>query len=366
MEPNEKETILIVDDETGPRESLRMVLKPFYTVYIADSGLRAIEMIREKGEIGLVTLDLKMPGLQGTELLKEIRSLRKDIEVIIITGYGSLRSAVDGIRYRVRDYLIKPFNITEIVGAVQRAMEKKRSVDQFKSGLSDLYQRLSEETEHSHGVDASRVRDLLEKLGDGHLFQGSQEPRSAPGTENLQFLIVLVEALEEQTPLTMGHSRRISGYVSLLAEEMHLSEEDQHALQLAAFLHDLGLLGNASTDERIEGKFHPKISAELCGLLGVPEPIAQAVRYHHSPYGQEGPDGLLGKKLPLFSRMIALAEFFDELVTGSPEKASLSTKQAAMELKKTRGRQLDPQLVDSFLNLVEKGGVLPVTREKAR
>lgn len=74
-----------------------MLLKPFYNVYVAESGQGALELVRER-EIDLVTLDLKMPGIQGTEVLKQIKAIRRDIEIIIITGYGNLKSAIDGIR----------------------------------------------------------------------------------------------------------------------------------------------------------------------------------------------------------------------------------------------------------------------------
>ena len=361
----QKETILIVDDETGPRESLRMVLKPFYTVYIADSGSRAIEMIKEKGEIDLVTLDLKMPGLQGTDLLKEIRTLRKDIEVIIITGYGSVRSAVDGIRYGVRDYLIKPFNITEIVSAVHRAMEKKRALDQFKSGLSELNRRLNEGVERIEAADSQQIHALIENLKEGLLPpRGDQQSPESPFAR-LQFVTVFVEALEAQNPATTGHSRRISAYVSLLAEQLRLGENEQPALQLAAFLHDLGLLGNGSSQERVQGLVHPKVGAELSTLLGAPKEIVDAVRYHHAPYGGgEDPEGLSGKRIPLFARMLALAEYFDELVSWVSENPPLRLEEAVEALKKAAGRNLDPELVDSFLVLIEKGAILAVTKER--
>jgi putative two-component system response regulator len=132
-----KRTILIVDDEVGPRESLKMFLKPFYKVETAEDGTKALEIIEQK-EIDLVTLDLKMPGLEGGEVLKKIKQKKPDIEVLIVTGYGSLKSAIDGIRHGACDYLIKPFNISDIVNIINKAINKKRKMEELKNFLHDL------------------------------------------------------------------------------------------------------------------------------------------------------------------------------------------------------------------------------------
>lgn len=132
-----KRTILIVDDEIGPRESLKMILKPFYNVETAEDGIKALEIIQQK-EIDLVTLDLKMPGPHGGEVLKQIKQNNPDIEVLIITGYGSLKSAIDGIRHGACDYLIKPFNISEIINIINKALAKKKKMEELKGFLSEI------------------------------------------------------------------------------------------------------------------------------------------------------------------------------------------------------------------------------------
>lgn len=132
-----KGTILVVDDEIGPRESLKMILKPFYKIETAENGIKALEILQEK-EIDLVTLDLKMPGPNGGEVLKEIKHKNPDIEVLIITGYGSLKSAIDGIRYGACDYLIKPFNISEIVTIINKALSRRKKLKELKTFLNEI------------------------------------------------------------------------------------------------------------------------------------------------------------------------------------------------------------------------------------
>jgi signal transduction histidine kinase len=122
----EEANILIVDDELGSREALKMVLKPFFNVFVAEDGDRAVDFIREE-PINLVTLDLRMPGISGIEVLKEIKRYSSDIEVIIITGYGSQNSAIEALRHGALDYINKPFDIKQIKGVVERGVEKSKS-----------------------------------------------------------------------------------------------------------------------------------------------------------------------------------------------------------------------------------------------
>jgi len=119
-----KGTILIVDDEVGPRESLRMILKPIYEVYTAADGHEALRFLHDKN-IDLVTLDLKMPGLSGIDVLREIKKFQPDIEVIVITGYGTLNNAQEAIRFGAGDFISKPFNVADIIAIVSKSFERR-------------------------------------------------------------------------------------------------------------------------------------------------------------------------------------------------------------------------------------------------
>lgn len=127
-----KETILVVDDEVGPRESLRMILKPFYEVHMASNGQEALRLIKNK-DIDLVTLDLSMPGLSGIEVLKEIRKLKPDTEVIVITGYGTLSNAQEAIRFGAGNFISKPYNVADIIPIVAKSFERRRFNLRIKS-----------------------------------------------------------------------------------------------------------------------------------------------------------------------------------------------------------------------------------------
>ena len=121
---NSKGSILIVDDEVGPRESLRMILKHGYDVHTVENGKEAINFISQK-KVDLVTLDLKMPELSGIDVLKEIKKLQPDGDVIVITGYGILSNALEAITNGARDFITKPFNVADIIATVNKAFERR-------------------------------------------------------------------------------------------------------------------------------------------------------------------------------------------------------------------------------------------------
>src|SRR4030042_3589149 len=132
-------SILIVDDEAGPRESLRMILKTIYKIYTAANGKEALALI-QKENIDLVTLDLNMPGLSGIDVLKEIKKIRSDVEVIIITGYGTLKNAQEVIRYGAGDFISKPFNVADIISIISKSFERRN----YNLKINNLIQQIKD------------------------------------------------------------------------------------------------------------------------------------------------------------------------------------------------------------------------------
>ncbi len=115
--------ILIVDDEHGPREALRLVLTAEFEVETCASAGEALERLRSR-RFAVVLLDLTMPGdLSGIEILREIRRKQIPVEAIMLTGNGSLDSAVECLRLRAFDYVAKPFGPGSVLAAVRAATE---------------------------------------------------------------------------------------------------------------------------------------------------------------------------------------------------------------------------------------------------
>ena len=141
MDP--KSNVLVVDDESGPRESLKMLLKPEFEVASTPRGSEALRLLQEN-DYEVVLLDLTMPeDLSGTETLRAIRAANIDVEAIVITGQGTLDTAVECLRLGARDYIAKPFRGNAVISSVRNAIAsraaRKRAVqirEQFLGNLS--------------------------------------------------------------------------------------------------------------------------------------------------------------------------------------------------------------------------------------
>ncbi len=117
--------ILVIDDEEGPRESLRQVLKYDYEVFLADRVDGGIALLREK-KPDLVIMDIRMPEKNGIDGLKEIREIDSNVSIIMLTGYGDLETAQKAIRFGATDYLQKPFDVTEIRETIKKYVDRSK------------------------------------------------------------------------------------------------------------------------------------------------------------------------------------------------------------------------------------------------
>ena len=117
-------TILVVDDEPGVRQSVKMILKDQYRLYFAENGSIALDIFRQK-HVDLVLLDILLPDLDGLDLLKQLRDIDPETEVIMVSALKEISSAVRAIKRGAFDYITKPFEVDEMLAVVKRALERK-------------------------------------------------------------------------------------------------------------------------------------------------------------------------------------------------------------------------------------------------
>lgn len=150
-----KPTLLIVDDEEGPRQSLRIVFKNEYNVLVATNGLDAIELVRTNA-VNVVVLDIMMLGISGVETLREIKLIDPSVQVIMLTAFETIETARQALRHGASDYLNKPFDISTMRAAVAHAAQKHRATLEFQRSSEEL-QVLQEEIEaHREGEERAR------------------------------------------------------------------------------------------------------------------------------------------------------------------------------------------------------------------
>jgi len=123
---SDRARILVVDDEIGPRESLRMILKPSYEIATADSGETALKTLPGFNP-DLVFMDIKMPKMDGIELLRRIKAIDPTIEAVMITAYASLDTVKNALTHGAFEYLIKPFSRVDLEETVRRALARRQA-----------------------------------------------------------------------------------------------------------------------------------------------------------------------------------------------------------------------------------------------
>lgn len=203
-----KPHILVVDDEMGPRESLKMILNPYYNVHVAERGGQAIEML-SKHPVDLVTLDLKMPGFTGINVLEKVKQLDPDIEAIIITGYGSLDTAIEGLRLGAFDYISKPFDVNHILALVRKGIERRNAKAKLRQVKSDFLSNVSHELRTPLSVVVGFVYLLLNQV----IGQLTDEQKKVLETvyRNSEELLELIDNVLWMTSLNSGDAGAIIG-----------------------------------------------------------------------------------------------------------------------------------------------------------
>lgn len=216
-----KPHILVVDDEMGPRESLKMILNPYYTIHIAERGSQVMEILN-KFPIDLVTLDLKMPGLNGINVLELVKQKDPDIEAIIITGYGSLDTAIEGLRLGAFDYISKPFDVNHILSLVKRGLERRHAKAKLRQVKSDFISNISHELRTPLSVVVGFVYLLLNQV----IGKLSDEQQKILETvyRNSEELLELVDNVLWMTSLNAGDS-------STLVDEFEVRQLLQETLK---------------------------------------------------------------------------------------------------------------------------------------
>lgn len=182
-------------------------------------------------------------------------------------------------------------------------------------------------------------------------------------------ILALSTYLEERDGYTSGHSNRVAGYAAAMARQLGLSAADIETTYRAGIIHDLGKIdipdailrkpGFLTEDERAVMRTHTDRAVALGEKLvalkdGLPFGLAA---YHHENYDGTGHFGLKGLKIPLVSRLLAVADTFDAMTSDRPYRRGMDDSEAILRLKKAAGSQLDPKLVSIFLETYDKGEV---------
>ena len=185
--------------------------------------------------------------------------------------------------------------------------------------------------------------------------------------ENLTYQIMetLVHTIEAKDRYTKGHSTRVAEYSRLLAEKMGMTEEEQMSIFFMATLHDIGKIsidddiinkpGRLTDEEYAVIKKHSEMGYNILRNMSEIKDIEYGARWHHERYDGKGyPDGLSGREIPVFARIIAVADTYDAMTSNRSYREVMSQEKVRAELERVRGTQLDPVIADYMIELINE------------
>jgi signal transduction histidine kinase len=255
--PKRKGTLLIVDDEEGPRQSLRVIFKDDYDLLMAGDGATAIGLA-QKNKIDVAVLDIRMAGMSGIEVLERLKYVEPRLEVVMMTAFETTDTMRQALRLRACDYINKPFDISTIRGAVATAMQRRMLESEIHSKAEELQSLMAEELQN-HQVEeqiaqargdiyASIIHDINGPLtvisGFIQIMNQRIGDASRLDVEDLEFIKDRLRIITRQVGNCIEISRR---YLSFLRRESdhsprvgvnQLLGDLSHLLRVHPSLHD--------------------------------------------------------------------------------------------------------------------------------
>ncbi len=216
---NQKQTLLIVDDESGPRESLHIIFKNRYHCAVATGGREGLEYARTH-RVDVAILDIKMPDLSGIDVLREIKKIDPHIECIMLTGYETLETACTALQYGAADYLNKPFDVFSVRRLLEKCMERRQRKLAVEGGLQSL-RRMKEDLSRKM-VETDRA------VGTGELSVGVVHEISDPLSIIARYAQLLAHDLASLGIKDQNAEQQVEGRLTAIQSEIDRCNDIAH------------------------------------------------------------------------------------------------------------------------------------------
>ncbi len=333
-----KQTILIVDDAPENIDILDGILCNDYKIKVALNGEKALKIVTGKMMPDLILLDIMMPGIDGYEVCRRLKSRAdtKKIPVIFVTAKGEVADESKGFEAGCVDYITKPVSPSLVKARVQTHL-----------ALYDQNRILEEKVMQR----TAQLREAFSKI------------KSA----SLDTIHRLSKAAEYKDEDTGAHILRMSNYSAAVARKMGQDEATVESILYAAPMHDIGKIGTPDrillkpgkldADEWEIMKQHTVNGAQIlkssdAEFINLGEVIALS---HHEKWDGNGyPRGLSGEEIPIAGRIVAIADVFDALTSKRPYKEPFSLKKSYTIIRESSGSYFDPDVVDAFFAIEDE------------
>ncbi len=333
-EPKDDEvTILTIDDEEMLRESIVAYLEDSgFKVLEAENGREGLEVFRRE-KPDMVLTDLRMPEVDGMEVVAAVNREAPETPVLIISGMGAVNDAIGAIRAGAWDYILKPIrDMAVFEHTVRKALERSRLMRENRRYRENLEVEIRNRTAE---LEVS-LRKLRKTLG--------------------ATIDAMAMTVETRDPYTAGHQRRVADLARTIGTEMGLMEEQIDGIRFAGVIHDLGkiaipaeILSKPTKLSDIEMSLirtHSQVGHDILKDIEFPWPVAQIVLQHHEKMDGSGyPNGLKGDEILIEARILCVADVVEAMATHRPYRPALGLDLALGEITKNSGTLYDSEVV---------------------
>lgn len=345
-----KRSIFVVDDEEPIRKVLNTHLTKEGFSVIQTSGGNSVFDTLKNSAFDIVISDIRMPEVDGIRVLEFVKANFETTPVIMLTGLTDIAIAVEVMKKGAFDFIMKPVKKEELMAVVTRALVNRDLLERNKELEMEnreyqlfLEQKVRERTKelNSKAMELQRAYGILKSM-------------------NIQFINVLAETIEAKDRHTSGHCNRMRALCVELGRLSGLTPEELETIEYASLLHDLGKIGISEAVLNKEGpltaeecahiKAHTEIGEKILSGVALMEPVARIIVAHHENYDGTGyPRNLQGVDIPLSARIIAVVDLYDAMSSDRPYRKGLPLEIVLNEMRRVSGSQLDPELVELFI-----------------
>ena len=350
--------ILIVDDEEIVLIALRETLaRAGYQVSTAGDPIPALELLA-KHQFAVIISDQQMPSMTGLDFLTRAKQIQPDASRMLITAVLSLDTVIDSInRGEIYRFIIKPWLREELLVTVQNAVQRYELLCRNKSlhatalAMNEKLSQLNRELE----LQVKRVAEQNEELSRANEALELNLSRSVE---------LCVQNMQTFYPTLGNQAKRAFEVCRSMGEVLNLPDEERQTLEIAAWLHDIGLIGvprqiirkwqqePAELDEaeRALIEHHTILGEELAGFVHHLKGVGALIRAHHERFDGMGyPDQLAGERIPWLARLLAVAVSFAE--------SRFEQEEAIQAVRLGTGNLFDPEAVRVFVRAIPKAAV---------
>ena len=340
-------SLLIVDDEPYVVDSIKRQLRnEDYTIYSANSGDAGFGVLKDQ-DIGVVLSDLMMPGIDGVQFLKRIQEEKPDVIRMLLTGHGTLQSAMDAVNgSHVFAYLTKPCEAEQLKGTLSKAFEHYNLIMENKR-----FQKLNKEQNEK----LKSINKNLDNLVHQRTLQLEEAVR-----EGIVMLALAAEAKDDDTG---EHVHRIRHMTQQICNGLEMSADQAQEIGFFSMMHDVGKIhipdnilkkpGSLNSEEWAIMQTHTIAGERIMGTKSFYQIAREIARNHHERWDGDGyPDKLKGKQIPLPARIVTVVDIFDALTHERPYKSAWPIDEAMDEMKSLSGKTFDPEILDIFFHIL--------------